>query len=390
MRKFNYHQTTEIIFGTGRVKELPEIVRRYGTKALLVTTPASILSLENQYNRILNILKEGGIEVYHYDGVIPNPTIASVQRGAEMAKKHGVEVVIGLGGGSSMDTAKAVSVAATHPGTCWDYLFYKTPQPDPKKLLPVIAISTTSGTGSQVTQVAVVTNPETRDKSALFNNMLYPLVSIVDAELMVSLPRFVTATTGFDALCHSFESAININSNGAYVQLLAWEGISIVIDTLPKVLEDPTNVELREKMAWADTLGGLSIAVAGVTLPHGMGMAIGGMYPQVAHGEGLAILYPAFARYTWKSDVPAFARLARLFNPQLQSVPDAVAAEACSEEIVKFLKLIGIYKKLKDVGMPYEEIGALAKQCMVLPDYKNNPRLATYTDMIMLIEESYS
>lgn len=389
MRRFNYHQSTEIVFGAGRIEELAGIVKRYGGRALLVTTPATIPALKEQYDRVINILHAGGVEVAHYDGVIPNPTIDSVQKGVEMAKKEAVDVIVGLGGGSSMDTAKAISVGATHPGTCWDYLFYKTPQPDEKKLLPIIAISTTSGTGSHVTQVAVVTNPETKDKSALYNNILYPKVAIVDAELMTTLPPFITATTGFDALCHCFESAINVNNNGAYVQLLAWEGISIVAEYLPKVLKDPANVEYREKMAWADTLGGLSIAVAGVTLPHGMGMAIGGLYPNVAHGEGLAILYPAFANYTWKYDVPAFARLARLLNPELESVSEDAAAQFCSEALVAFIKKIGIYRKLKDVGMPFEEVGQLAKQCMVLPDYKNNPKVATLDEMVGLVRESY-
>ena len=123
-----------------------------------------------------------------------------------MARKFHSELIIGLGGGSSMDSAKAIWVEATHPGTSWDYLFYKTPQPDPLKLLPVIAISTTSGTGSQVTQVAVITNSQLRDKSALYNNILYPKVSIVDPELMLSVPKFVTATTGFDVLCHALKA----------------------------------------------------------------------------------------------------------------------------------------------------------------------------------------
>lgn len=389
MKEFNYHQSTKIVFGAGRISELSSIVNEYGKRALLVTTPATIPALREQYDRVIAILKTGGIQVFHYDGVVPNPTIASVQKGAEIAIANEVDVVIGLGGGSSMDTAKAISVAATHNGTCWDYLFYKNPQPDPEKLLPIIAISTTSGTGSQVTQVAVVTNPETRDKSALFNNILYPNVAIIDAELMTTLPLFITATTGFDALCHCFESALNINSNGAYVQLLAWEGIKIVVENLPLALNDPTNIEYREKMAWADTLGGLSIAVAGVTLPHGMGMAIGGMYPQVAHGEGLAIIYPAFARYTWHSDIASFAKLARIINPELVLQSDEYAAEHAAEEIEKFLKLIGISNRLSNVGIPEAEIELLAKQCMILPDYKNNPRIATIDDMVELIKQSF-
>jgi alcohol dehydrogenase class IV len=222
----------------------------------------------------------------------------------------------------------------------------------------------------------------------LYNNILYPQVCIVDPELMISVPKFVTATTGFDVLCHAFESTINPGT-GAYVDLLAWEAISIVVEYLPKVLNDLGNLEAREKMAYADILAGLCIANAGVTLPHGMGMAIGGMYPHVAHGESLAIVYPAFAEFTWEAAIPQFARLARALNPELILVADGEAASKSPSEIVSFLRNIGLNKTLKDILMPESEIEALAKQCMVLPDYKGNPRVASLEDMIELVRQSY-
>jgi alcohol dehydrogenase class IV len=388
MKQFNYHQSTQILFGKGRIKELGEISKKYGNKVLLVTTSAHIPALEAQYASVIKILEDAELEVAHYDGVIPNPTIETISAGAEMAKSFGANVIIGLGGGSSMDSAKAISVEATHEGTSWDYLFYKSPQPDSAKLLPVIAVSTTSGTGSQVTQVAVITNSQLRDKSALYNNILYPQVCIIDPELMVTVPEFVTATTGFDVLCHAFESTIN-PGNGAYVDLLAWEAISIVAEYLPKVLVDLTDLEAREKMAWADTLAGLCIANAGVTLPHGMGMAIGGMYPQVAHGEALAIVYPAFAEFTWEHAIPQFSRLARVLNPGLNAVSDREAASQSPVEITRFLKSIKLNKRLSDAGMPEDEIPKLAVQCMVLPDYQGNPRVASESEMIGLVRDSY-
>ena len=388
MKNFNYNQSTKILFGKGRINELAEVVLQYGKKVLLVTTPAGIPALQVQYEKVIKILTDSGIEVAHYDGVIPNPTVETISKGAKMAREFDAEVIIGLGGGSSMDSAKAISVEATHEGTSWDYLFYKSPQPDVTKLLPIIAVSTTSGTGSQVTQVAVITNPDVRDKSALYNNILYPLVAIIDPELMISVPKFVTATTGFDVLCHAFECTINPGT-GAYVDLLAWEAITIVAEYLPRVFADLNDVNAREKMAWADTLAGLCIANAGVTLPHGMGMAIGGMYPHVAHGESLAIVYPAFAEFTWHVAIPQFSALARILNSKLKEVSDNEAASKCPDEIVKFLKGIGLYKSLKDVNVPANEIEALAKQCMVLPDYKGNPRVATKEEMIELVKRSY-
>jgi alcohol dehydrogenase class IV len=388
MKNFKFHQTTRIVFGRGEIKGLGKTTREYGNRVLLVTTSASVPALRDQYERIKKILTDEGIGITHFDKVIPNPTTDTITEGAALARKHQCNVIIGLGGGSSMDAAKAISVEATHAGSCWDYLFYKTPQPDPDKLLPVIAVSTTSGTGSQVTQVAVVTNTKERDKSALYNNILYPKVCFIDPELMTSVPKFVTATTGFDVLCHAFESAMHPNT-GAYVDLLAWEAIRLVVGNLPTLVTDLSDVEKRQKMAWADTLAGLCIANAGVTLPHGMGMAIGGMYPHVAHGEALAIVYPAFAEFTWKSAIPQFARLARIMNPELNAVPADEAAFHSKQEITAFLQSLGLSKSLEEINMPEQEIEALARQSMVLPDYANNPRVATATEMIDLVRSSY-
>jgi len=385
MKNFNYHQPTKILFGTGRVKELGDVVKEFGNKCLLVTTPA-VPATESQFNKVKQILTDAGIEYAHFDGVIPNPTTATSEAGSKMAKEIGADVVIGLGGGSSMDAAKAIAVEASHDGSAWDYLFYKKEPTD--KTLPVIAISTTSGTGSQVTQVSVITNPEERDKSALYHPQCFPRVCIVDPELMLTVPKQVTAHTGFDAFCHAFESTINPGT-GAYVDLLAWEAISIVVGTLPSLLNDLQNIELREKMAWADTLAGLCIASAGVTLPHGMGMAVGGMYPHVAHGESLAILYPACTKFTWADAQAQYGKMAEILNPSLKGSSLSKMAEASVEEIVKFLEKNGLYKKLKDVNMPEEEIPALAQQSMVLPDYKGNPRVATEEEMLDLVKESY-
>ena len=386
MKQFNYHQSTEIVFGSGRIAEAGEHILKYGKRCLMVTTPDA--PLQALYERVKNILTNAGVEVAHFDGVIPNPTTETSAAGSKMALEFKADVILGLGGGSSMDAAKAIAVEATHKGSAWDYLFYKEPAPEPSKVLPVVAVSTTSGTGSQVTQVSVITNSAERDKSALYNPAIFPKLAIVDPELMLTLPGSVTAPTGFDVFCHAFESMINPGT-GAYVTLLAKEAIQLVVEYLPRVLENGSDMEAREKMAWADTLAGLCIASAGVTLPHGMGMAVGGMYPHVAHGEALAILYPACTRFTADAAVEQYAFMARAINPELNKVPDREAAGHAFTEIVVFLKSLGLYKSLRQVDMPEDEIEALARQSMVLPDYEGNPRVASYEEMLELVREAY-
>jgi len=171
--------------------------------------------------------------------------------------------------------------------------------------------------------------------------------------------------------------------------MMAWQAISLVIENLPVLMNNLQDVRAREKMAWADTLAGLCIANAGVTLPHGMGMAIGGMYPHVAHGEALALVYPAFAEFTQSHEVVKFAKMARMLNKDLESVDDNTAAAQSPDEIKNFMELIGLNYGLKDVKVPENELEALAVQCMVLPDYKGNPRVATESEMLELVRKAF-
>jgi alcohol dehydrogenase class IV len=387
MKDFNYYQPTEIRFGQGRLNEIGEIVAKYGERCLLVTV-APFPALEPVFEKTKDLLKEAGVDVAHFDGVIPNPTTESITAGADMAKKHNADVVLGLGGGSSMDSAKAIAVEASHDGTCWDYLWFRDTQPT-ESTSPVIAVTTTSGTGSQVTQVAVVTNPAEQCKSAIYNPIVYPKVAVVDPELMLTVPEHITASTGFDIFTHAFETFIHCNAS-PYTDMMAIEAISIVVKHLPSLVKDGRDIKGRAALAWADTLAGLCIANAGVTLPHGMGMAIGGMYPHIMHGEALAVTYPEFVRFTSKSAVPQFAKLAGIFNPDLAAQPDQVAAEKAAEEMDKFLKSIGMWLSLKQFNVPEEELDELGESCMVLPDYQNNPRVATLDEIMGILKSSFA
>jgi len=386
MNRFNYYQPTEIIFGIGRINELSEYVLRYGTHCLLVTTPNED-PLKSVFDRVKENLRLAGIETTHFDQVQPNPTTENISAGAQMAREHKIEVIVGVGGGSSMDSAKAIAVEATHEGTSWDYLFFREKQPT-QKTLPVIAVSTTSGTGSQVTQVAVITNTTERNKSAIYNSMIFPKVCIIDPELMLTLPEHLTASTGFDAFCHAFESMLHPNAS-FFTNSIAVEAIKLIVENLPNLINNLQNLELRSRLALADTLSGLCIANAGVTLPHGVGMAVSGMYPHVMHGESLSIIYPVFSRFTCKTAISQFSTVAQIFNPALfKDTNDEVAYYACTE-IDTFIKKIGMWMSLKDISMPEDEIKALAKASMVLPDYRSNPRVTTKKEMESLIHAAY-
>lgn len=385
MKNFNYYAPTEIVFGAGRVTEIGRITAGYGRKAMLVTGPGSS-SLAKLYAKVKENLADAGVACVHYDGVIPNPTTDVVTRGADIAKAEKVEVIIGLGGGSSMDTAKAIAVEATHPGTAWDYNCHTEGPTD--KTLPIIAVSTTAGTGSQTTPCAVITKTSDKDKSAIWNKNIFPRVAIVDPELTLSMPQNVTAQTGFDAFCHNFEAYLSVNTN-PLVECMALDAIRLIAENLPRVLEDGSDLEARSRMAWADTLGGLTNASAGVTLPHGLGMQIGGHCPHVTHGQALAVFYPAFTRYTYSAAVEKFAAVGRIFDPSLEKESDAVAAEKSCEAIDDFLKRIGLWTSFRELKVTREDIRQIADCGQVLGDYANNPRVATIPEMYDLLMSCY-
>jgi alcohol dehydrogenase class IV len=384
MKAFRYFQPTELLFGRGRLDEVGSLVARYGERCLLVTTPGESSRLTPVYERIHRLLKGAGISVAHFEGVCPNPTTDVISEGARMAREHGSTVVLGVGGGSAMDAAKAIAVEATHPGSAWDYLFFKT-QPD-ARTLPIVVVSTTSGTGSQVTQVSVLTNPSDRDKSAIYNEVVFPRAAIVDAELMVTAPPRVTAATGFDAFAHSFESYLHPKAS-AYTDLMALQAIRLVVRWLPAALRDGADIDTRERLAWADTLAGLCIAAAGVTLPHGIGMAMGGLFPHVAHGEALAVVYPAVLRYSRGHATERFATLARTIDESLRDSSDDAAAERCGNAVESFLDAIQLRLRLADVGVPADSLPLLASRSLVLPDFQNHPRLATEGEVHELLTE---
>jgi alcohol dehydrogenase class IV len=339
------------------------------------------------FDRVKRYLAESDVAVEHFDGVVPNPTTDCITAGADMAKEAGADVVLGVGGGSSMDTAKAIAVEATHPGTAWDYRWCSDSQPT-DKTLPIVAITTTSGTGSEVTQVAVLTNPEVKDKSAIYNSIVYPKAAIVDPELTATVPRHVTASTGFDVFCHAFESYLHVNAS-PYTDTLALEAIRLVAKHLVAVVEEGSNIEGRKALAWANTLAGLCIANAGVTLPHGIGMTIGGCCPQVMHGEALAVTYPEFTRYTYPYAVEKFATMGRIFDPVLEDEPDEVAAEQSCEVLDKFMKRIGMWLSFEGLGVSEAEVAWITDHSQVLPDYKNNPRVATKDEIYDILMSSY-
>ena len=388
MRNIKYYNPTNLRFGWGIINSVGETVASYGKRCLMVTVK-SFPALEPVFKKVRKLCSEAGVEVFHFDGVQPNPTTDNVNAGVKMGENEKLDVILGVGGGSSIDTAKCISVGITHKGDAWDYRVIDG-KPIEDKLLPIIAVSTTAGTGSEVTAAAVVSKTDIHLKYALYDKLLCPTVGIVDPELTLTLPPHITASTGWDAFCHSFEAYTHNLSASDYVDMHALEGIRLIIKNLPIAIKDGQNKEAREAIHWANTLGGLAITNSGVTLPHGMGMAIGGSAPHISHGEALAIIYPAINRWTWKHSIKKYATVARIFNSELNGENDEVAAEKGCDEIDKFLKDIGMWISLKDKNVSESTLKDIAEDTFKLPDYESHAIIATPKDVRDLLKKGYS
>lgn len=357
---FRYHQPTIIHFGQGELERLAEVASRYGKKCLLVTTPNEA-PLDKLFDRVKSILEKGGVKAVQYDGVIPNPTVAVVEEGLALAMSEDVEFILAVGGGSSIDTAKIIALTYGVGKIDWDRMFSEFTNPFMQypevssSALPLLAVPTTSGTGSQVTQAAVISRGT--DKNTIFHQDNFPVECIIDPELMATLPPRITASTGFDAFTHAFESLINKRSS-LFTELQGMKAMELVVEYLPKALKDGKNISYREMLSMADTLGGSSLANAGAAAPHPLGEIIGGV-THISHGETLAVVFPAYVKSSWKGNVAKFAKVSRLFNKSHHNETDEVAAEALYDEIVTFLKVIGLDRRLSDLGVKLDDFNAI-------------------------------
>ncbi len=385
MKAFNYQHSGEIIFGNGRISKVGSIVSRYGQRCLIVSGPHNG-ALRDLYPIVGELLEHLGLAWEHFDGVNPNPTADLITAGAKLAKKFQADVILGIGGGSSLDAAKAISLETTHQGTCWDYVYFK--QSPSARTLPVVAVGTTAGSGSPVNPVAIIHHPSSGKRSALCSEHLIPKAAIIDPQLMLSVPAAVTAASGFVAFSQAFESILHPQSN-PLTELFGWEAVRRVIKDLPVAVLDSSNLGARNSLAWADTLAGLATCGSGLGLSHAIALGLGGLLADIPHGLVLASVYRACLEFTCPCAVSACARLAQIFDPALEKVPDADAAERCPDLLQDFLALVDLASTLRDFGFAKDELLSLVRHSMVLPHYKNNPKVPALDEMAKIVADSY-
>lgn len=382
MKKYSSYHPTELFFGNGSLASLTEIIPRFGKRVLLVRSPV-IEPMKATYSQVEELILASGAELHCFNEVEPNPTTTVISKAAKQAIDAEVDVIVALGGGSSIDTAKAVAIEAAYKQPCWEFRFGSDLEPG-AETLPVIAIPTTSGTGSETTPVAVVSNEEENYKSIIWSNHIFCKCAIIDPKLTYTMPKRLTAETGFDAFAHCFESYISSEAT-PMASLYALEGMRLVAKSLVKAIEQPDNLEARADMMMAASLGGMAISEAGVTLPHGMGMAIGGYCHQVSHGASMAIVYPEILARSVAEGGERYATVARLFEPSLGED----AAQHLPRIIEALLQKIELRVKLSDYGVKSEELSEIACASYEQPGWQAHPKVHTRDDMLDILQECY-
>ena len=362
---FNYFLPVNVVFGCGKVLETGSLTKPYGNKALVVTGRSSAKK-SGLYDKVADSLKQAGIEHVLFDKVAQNPLTTTAIEGAQFAKDNGCDVVVAIGGGSIMDCAKAIAFLALNDGDINDYIYGRLKS---DTALPLVLIPTTCGTGSEGNGFAVLTNPENGDKKSLRCNAIVAKVSIVDPECMMTMPKHVLASVGFDALCHCIE-AYTSKIAQPFTDALSVYAMDLIADNLVKVYRGEGGKEAWEKITLASTIGGMVINTAGVTLAHGMEHPASGL-KDIVHGKGLAALTPVVIEASEKGDHFKFAKIARIFG--------GVTSKDLAPKIRTLLRNLDMECTLSDLGLSKEDIPWMAENCMKVSaaGVANNPVVFT-------------
>ncbi len=363
--EFNYYLPVNIVFGSGKVNKAGELAKPYGKKALIITGKSSAKK-SGLYDKVNDSLKKAGLETELFDKVSQNPLTTTAGEGAAYAKEKGCDVVVAIGGGSIMDCAKAIAFLAVNDGDVSDYIFGKK---SGDKALPLILIPTTCGTGSEGNGFAVLTNPDNGDKKSLRCNAIVAKVSIVDPECMMTMPKSVLASVGFDALCHCME-AYTSRIAQPFTDALSLYAIGLIAGNLVNVYSDNAGKDGWEKITLASTIGGMVINTAGVTLAHGMEHPASGLR-DIVHGKGLAALTPEIIEASYTGNESKFADIAKLFGGK--------EAKDLALKIRELLKSINLNCTLSDLGIEEKDIPWMAENCMKVSaaSVTNNPVVFT-------------
>jgi len=363
MKNFEFSVPTSVFFGSGEVNKVKDLAPNLGKKALLLAADKTMRTL-GYLGKVETLLNEAGVAVVVSDDVAPNPRDKDIDRQTLLFLQEKCDFTIGLGGGSAMDSAKAVAfLAAQGGGTIRNYLaggeMADLSESGIKDAFPIMVITTTAGTGSETTPWWVITNTDDHEKPGTGNDSTCAAYAIVDPDLMVSLPESVTRSTGIDVLFHAMEAYI-ANIATPFTDILVREAIRLVLENLGKVLDNGNNLEARSQMAWANTLAGIAIGEgkSGTVGIHAMGHSVGGQ-TDAPHGLTMASVCLPFMKKTCLSDISRYADVTRMLGYAEDGMSDEELAKRSPQALENILERFKCNIKMSDLGVEAGMIEAM-------------------------------
>ncbi|WNS79597.1 iron-containing alcohol dehydrogenase [Domibacillus sp. DTU_2020_1001157_1_SI_ALB_TIR_016] len=383
-KSFAYYMPTRIESGSGISKKTGEFIRELGISNVLIVTDKGVRTA-NLLEEVEKSLLDANVQYEIYDEIEPNPSAETIENGTEFLQQHKSEAVLAVGGGSSIDTAKGIAVMAVNPGNIIDYEGVGKIQNPP---LPIIAIPTTAGTGSEVTPSTVVTNRETSFKLAVISPNLYPRLAILDPILTLNLPQGITAATGMDALTHAIESYTSKTAN-PISQAFAIQAVKMIGENLTKTYFVGTDLESRENMLVASMLAGAAFAQSRLGNVHAISHTFGGVF-NVPHGIANAALLPFVMRYNLPACAEQYKDIAAALGADVIGLTAVQAAEKAIEEVIQMNQSMNIPLNIQELGVSLDALPKLVEDSMRSGNVLVNPRLTRAEDIQSIIENAYN
>ncbi len=367
----------QLVFGEGCLEELKTFVSGFGKHALLVTGSGPTRSLP-AVEAVLATLQSEGISCTRFHGVEADPSVETVEAGAEMARENGCDFVIGLGGGSPMDAAKAIAARLTNPGPITEWAGVGNLR---KRARPIICIPTTAGTGSEATSIAVITDRKRKQKMSVVSQHIYPTLSLVDPTLAARMPPQLTAATAMDALTHAVESYVSRRS-WAPTQGLSYRAVQLIAANLEKACADGDDMEARRNLSMASMIAGVAFTNAGLGLCHAMAHALGS-FCGVAHGVANAVLLPSVMRFNLPSRPALFRELAQAMGEDVSGMPAESAGAKSVKAVEELLSRLPLPRSLSELGIKANSLEVLASEAFLNTRLRSsNPRETVLEDVV--------
>ena len=372
-------------FGAGSRKVIAEEVAKRGYKKALVVTDKDLVKF-GVAAQVTDVLKAAGIPFEMFDEEKPNPTVKNVKNGIAAFKAAGADFIVAIGGGSSMDTSKAVGIIINNPEFA-DVTSLEGVANTKKKSVPVIALPTTAGTAAEVTINYVITDEENVKKMVCVDPNDIPTLAIIDPELMLSMPRGLTAATGMDALTHAIEGLITL---GAWEMSDMFEikAIEMIAKWLPKAVENPSDIEARDGMATAQYIAGMAFSNVGLGLVHGMAHPLGAYY-DIPHGVANALLLPFVMEYNKEAAKAKYRTIAEAMGVDTSAMDDDQAAQAAVDAVKALAVKVRIPQHLSELGVPESGLPTLAQAAFNDVCTPGNPRKAVVEEILEVYKKAF-